>query len=46
MLVTFKDIKVLFVNYVINALPIDSHSFINKLILLQIIFLNYVTVIK
>ena len=30
MLVTFKDIKVLFVNYIIYALPVDSLSLINK----------------
>jgi len=30
MLVTFKDIKFLFVNHITNALPINSNSFINK----------------
>jgi hypothetical protein len=30
MFVTFKNIQFLFVNYIINALPIDSLSFINK----------------
>ena len=30
MLVTFQDIKFLYVNYMINALPVDSRSFINK----------------
>ena len=30
MLLTFKDIKVPFVNYIINALPVDSLSLINK----------------
>jgi hypothetical protein len=44
MLVTFKDIKFLFVNYIINALPIDSLSFINKAIIS--IFLNNVKVNK
>ena len=46
MLVTFKDIKALFVNYIINALPIDSRSFINTTNIVADIFLNNVTIIK
>jgi hypothetical protein len=46
MLVTFKDIKFLFVNYIINALPVDFRSFINKTNIVADFFLNNVTVIK
>jgi hypothetical protein len=46
MLVTFKDIKVPFVNYIINALPIDSLSFINGTNIAADFILNNVTVIK
>jgi hypothetical protein len=45
-LVTFKDIKVLFVNYIINALPVDFRSFINKTNIVADFFLNNVTVIE
>jgi hypothetical protein len=46
MLVTFKVIKVLLVNYIINALPIDSISLRNKTNSVAAYFLNSVTVIK
>ena len=46
MLVTFKDIEDLFVKYIINALPVDSPSFINKTNIVADFILNNVTVIK
>jgi len=46
MFVTFKHIKVLFVKYIIKALPINSHSFINKANNFAYFFLNNVEVNK
>ena len=42
MLVTFKDINVVIVNYIIHGLKIDSLSFINKTYNVAYYFLNYV----
>ena len=46
MLVTFKDIKNLFMKSIIFALPIEYRSFINKANIVADYFLNNVKVIK
>jgi len=46
MLLTFKDIKFLFVNYIIHGLTIDSLSFINKTYIVAYYILNNVMFTK